>query len=167
MGIGIDQYRCSIGLFCRAKFVTLTIRIIPPLLHNVLMSGFANIAYLFVIHAIILLISSDIEINPGPDSVKISRQLSICHLNIQSIKRNSEKLDHISVQLCTQFDIITVSETWLTADEINQNYNLKNYHPIHRRDRGIGRGGGVAAWVSVRLVSKRREDLERPDIEAL
>ena len=71
--------------------------------------------------------------------------MRICHLNMQSMIQNKEKLKHVELELCSTFDIITVSETWLSVDDSNDNYTLNKYHPLFRRDRGNGRGGGVAA----------------------
>jgi hypothetical protein len=46
------------------------------------------------------------------------------------MKKNNEKLKHVELQLSNMFDIITVSETWLSADDSNDKYALKRYHPI-------------------------------------
>ena len=64
-------------------------------------------------------LANDIEINPGPqvdttNIMKLHRKLSVCHLNIQSMKRNKEKVKHVSLKLGKRYDIITLSETWLT-----------------------------------------------------
>ncbi len=53
------------------------------------------------------------------------------------------------------------------ANDPDQNYHLDNYI-LFRHDRNDGRvGGGVAAWISDKLVVRHRHDLERADIEAM
>ncbi len=148
IGICIDQYRCAIGMFNRAShsFVSQQILRVGNLIYLCM-----NIAYIMTIIFLIQMLAMDIETNPGPNNRhetdnNMYRDLNICHLNIQSMKRNEEKLKHIELQLGGSFDVITVSETWLSNDDLDSNYSLNRYHSIYRRDRGIGRGGGVAAW---------------------
>ena len=54
------------------------------------------------------------ERNPGPvqhdHNNSTRRDLRICHLNMQSMKQNKEKLKHVELELCSTFDIITVSD---------------------------------------------------------
>ena len=60
---------------------------------------------------ILILLCGDVHCNPGPPR-KLSNILSICHRNICSINCIN-KMDHVKADLCTQFDVITLSETWL------------------------------------------------------
>ncbi len=70
----------------------------------------------------ILLISNDVHPNPGPPVITNFDNLSICHSNIRSLKQvcydtgEKIKLNDINCHL-TNYDIITVSETWLTPNE--------------------------------------------------
>ena len=77
------------------------------------------------------------------------------------------KLDQIRTILCAQyaFDIITISETWLTNNVSDDDINLDGY-TLHRRDRET-RGGGVRAYVHCSLPCKRRSDLENRDMEIM
>ena len=102
----------------------------------------------------------DIELNPGPEP---RNQLSICHLNIRSL--SVHKLDAIKHQLSKQFDVITLSETFLSDKSIH-NLHLDGFQPIIRKDRDTN-GGGVAIYVSEHLVVKRIENLEVPNVECL
>ena len=175
MGICTEQYRMSIGMFVSARIIC---KRSPPFSgkcsFGIFSLIFLNIVFSMTIILLLFAYDNDIESNPGPplghgsyvDSDK-SHGLNICHLNIQSIQRNKEKIKHIKLQLAGNFEIITVSETWLTANDSNQNYLLDNYG-LFRRDRNDGRsGGGVGAWVSDRLVVRHRHDLERVDCEAM
>ncbi len=161
MGITIEQYRAVIGTFVRIKMIKITRTSL-----NWSMSShiFLNIMFYIITIMIINMKSNDIEMNPGPNNYC---DLNVCHLNIQSMKRNREKLTQIQVQLASNYDIVTVSETWLSADDPDDSYSLKGFQPIFRRDRLIRRGGGVAAWVSNRLVAQRLPELENPNIESL
>ena len=118
---------------------------------------------------ITLLLSGDIELNPGPANTEKNYQdLAICHLNMQSMKSDLDKVKHIKLQLTDKFDIITVSETWLTSSIPDKNYQINGYHNIFRKDRNVADiGGGVAAWVSCSLSVKRRKDLELLEPEVM
>jgi len=125
----------------------------------------------------LLLISGDVHPNPGPECKENFRKISICHSNIRSLKQvcdtsgASLKLDHIKCHLVDRFDIITLSETWLTNSDSNDKFNLPGYQKPFRLDRTCDIGtvgyGGVLAWVSTKLACKRRMDLEIAEIEAM
>ncbi len=65
-----------------------------------------NIMYYLTVILLIHVIDNDIERNPGPNDYH-SRDMHICHLNMQSMKRNKEKIKHLDLQLGSKFDIIT------------------------------------------------------------
>jgi exonuclease III len=77
------------------------------------------------------------------------------------------KLDQLRtiLQIENQFDIICVSETWLSDQVSDDDIQLENYD-VHRRDRQ-SRGGGVCIYANSSLSCKRRDDLENPDLELL
>lgn len=76
--------------------------------------------------------------------------LKIIHLNIRSLVR---KIDLLRVWVdLNKPDIITLSETWLNSSVSDNEINLSNY-VIYRYDR-CSRGGGVAIYVSIGLVSE-------------
>ena len=113
---------------------------------------------------ILLCLANDVETNPGP---QLNSVIRICHVNIQSMRRNPDKLTQISLQLVDFYDIITVSETWLSSDIPDADYRLAGYS-LFRRDRpNDALGGGLAVWVADRFVVTRRNDLEIFDTEAL
>ena len=101
--------------------------------------------------------------NPGP----CRSDLSICHVNIRSI-RNQSKVDHIACALADKFKIITLSETWLHSTCDTSHLLLQNFQQPFRRDRENNSGyGGVLAWVANDIAAKRRPDLEVFDLEAM
>ena len=169
MGVDITQYRIRIGSFHGRSCFSLLVRAVFK--HNYFLSDFGlrNILYIMITALLLCIIGNDIELNPGPDQDSAnSNVLKICHLNIQSLKCNLEKMKHIYLQLGGSYNIITVSETWLASTNPDDKLSIKGYHPVYRKDRANNApGGGVAVWVSSNLVAKRRLDLELPDTEAL
>ena len=181
MGVSLDAYRARIGLhhlrvsgnnvLCRYCYIGTSVVQRLLLQYNFLCSGmFLLVVYII---SILLLLSGDIELNPGPSAVRNrTRYFSYCHANMRSIKRCPDKLDHIRAEFIGIYDVITISETWLTPnDNLDQYgrplYKLDGYHDPVRRDR-IGRpGGGVLAWVSQHLTYKRMLNLESADIELM
>ena len=114
---------------------------------------------------------------PRPtDEQGILLYIYICHSNIRSLKQtcstsgNNFKFNDVKFHL-DNFDIITLSETWLTSGNSSDDYLIPGYQRPFRRDRGPDNGppgyGGVIAWVSDKLACKRRNDLESNDLEAL
>ena len=71
----------------------------------------------------------------------------------------------IKHQIQSTFDIITLSETFLSATS-SQDLSLQGYHQIIRKDRNTF-GGGVAAFISNDLAYKHISDLEIVDNETL
>ena len=100
----------------------------------------------------------DVHPNPGPD-------LSMCHLNAQSISpcgtgphvtdKSNFKLDEIHTILANklQFDVITVSETWLDNRIPDTHINIEGY-TLLRKDRVCDRrSGGVCALICERNIA--------------
>ena len=118
-------------------------------------------SYLFYILNVLLLSSGNVEPNPGPAGV--NKDPSIIHINARSIK---SKLDLIEAEY-SDADFITVSETWLSCDDLNSNIMLPNFHPPVRHDRETDAHGGVAIYVKSNLINKPRPDLIINDLEAV
>ena len=76
-----------------------------------------------------------------------SDNLSIIHVNCRSLKANFTAFKRCIEQLNGTFDIIAVSETWLTGVDQIDDYMLQNYNLAHV-DRLNKRGGGVLIYVS-------------------
>ena len=121
------------------------------------------IASTLVIHMLVLL-SMDVHTNPGPNW----SDLTLCHSNIRSLRNCNDKLDHIRCNLADNYDIITISETWLHDNISSSTLNLSGFQSPYRKDRIGNVGyGGVLTWVSIRIAAKRRTDLELDDLEAM
>ena len=112
---------------------------------------------------LIILLAGDIHTNPGPDGG--FHDISLCHSNIRSLSQ--DKMRSIQCNIAPNFDIITLSETFLSNSTSDSDLLLPGFHGVIRRDRPHALGGGVALFVSRALVVSRRPDLELPDIELL
>ena len=86
-----------------------------------------NIFLYSVILRFLLLLSGDIELNPGPDS---NCSLSVLHLNVRSIRN---KLDYIK-NLC-DFDILCFTETHLTDIVSDNDLTIEGFNiAFHWKD---------------------------------
>ena len=137
---------------------------------------YLNFFELLIIMSLLLL--AGIEPNPGPTSVNsasssntsvsfddlsmIKNKFSVVHYNVQSI---SDKLDIIESEFCN-FDIICLTETWLDQRTSNNTISLNDYN-LYRRDRVGDNHGGVCVYVKQNIYSRRRSDIERPNIECV
>lgn len=150
----IALYRQAIGLHNNVKFIA-----------HVSIIGFrgATMVLLFVLFVLftLLLLCGDIAENPGPTFTV--KSLSACHINIRGL--NDSKIRALKSMICNVYDIITVSETFL-SDNSTVDLDLPGYHSIIRRDRQTF-GGGIAIYVKDNLMYKRRIDFEGPNLENL
>ena len=101
----------------------------------------------------LIMLSGDIERNPGPTQSNVQNCLSILNLNIRSIRN---KLDYISTNLL-DFDIICFTETHLTTNFTN--IELEGYSVPFRKDF-TAHSSGLLCYTSTQLTSKRLLDLE-------
>ena len=70
---------------------------------------------------ILLFISGDVERNPGPP---LEKGLCVVHVNARSL---GKKLDLLEAE-SENFDIITLSKTWLSKKDDNNDLRLTNFH---------------------------------------
>ena len=99
------------------------------------------------------------------------KNIRMCHVNIQSLGAGEQgptsianvKLDQLRsvLQFQYEFDIIGLSETWLSPSVTDEDISLEEY-TVFRKDRPQ-RGGGVCVYVKSSLPCKRRADLETPN----
>lgn len=77
------------------------------------------------------------------------------------------KIDELRLRLSTKStDFVAITETWLNSS-IDDNLISINDFIVYRKDRSHCRGGGVGAFVSSCIPSKRRSDLESDRFECL
>ena len=119
--------------------------------------------------------SGDIKKNPGPNSASgtesddsfqfssLQGNLSMVHYNVQCF---ASKTDIIEPEP-TNFDIISLTETWLNDSLSNEDFMFKEFQDPYRRDRIGDSHGGVIVYVKRGIPCKRRLDLELVNIECV
>ena len=76
------------------------------------------------------------------------------------------KIDIIQSEL-SDFDIITLNETWLEETIDTNSLLIEGYQEPFRKDRKTNRYGGVMIYLKNHTPSRRRPDLELDEIECL
>ena len=153
MGVSIEQYRLSIGLFNSCKFGKTSMNFDTFLCSALLQF----ITFLFIL---LLLMANDIELHPGPNR----HNLGLCHINIRSLQKNMTALQTF---VNDSVDIITLSETFL-RDSIDYNLlSVDGFKRLEHRNRTDQFGGGVGLYVRNNIMCYRRKEYELPDIEAM
>ena len=79
-----------------------------------------------IIIQLLLQTAGNIHLHPGPPCRAQPKELSIIHINARSLRR---KLDLLDSEV-TDHDVITISETWLSADI--KNNEIQSMGIIHR-----------------------------------
>ena len=151
MGNSLIDYRISIGLYNNVNCFKSCRR---GLVVSIQLS---TILCLLFIVSLSILLSGDVHLNPGPVKLK---SLSLCHVNIRGLS-----IGVIQTTLCSRYDIITLSETFL-GPQSTRDLTLPGYHPILRRDRPTF-GGGIAIFIRENIAFKRKICLECKHIEQL
>lgn len=85
------------------------------------------------------------------------------HLNVRSLVKHFQDFKQL---VYNKFDIIAVSETWLTADIPDDIITLNGYYLL-RRDRGDRKGGGIAVYIKHYLKVKIINNLQPHNSEQL
>ena len=110
---------------------------------------------------ILLLLSGDIHINPGPN---VNKGLKFFHWNLNSIcAKNGVKISKIEAHdAIHKFDVIAISESMLDSTIRNDAIRIKGFSPeVFRNDHpSNSKTGGVCLYFRDGLPIKRRDDLE-------
>ena len=93
----------------------------------------------------LLLISGDIEMNPGP----MAKSLNIFHHNINSL---APKIHEIVPEL-EDFDVAIFTETKLDCSIQNDKLEIPDFQTVIRKDRNRN-GGGVAVYIETFYITK-------------
>ena len=96
------------------------------------------------------------------------RDLKVIHLNIRSLCTNMENLCILLHSLNCNFDVICITECWLT-DCIEPLYTLPGYTAYHSLRPGGRRGGGITVYVAQQYSASvmQRYTTSSPVIESL
>ena len=109
-----------------------------------LFSTFVTCYLLYWLYILLIILSGDVELNPGPKR-KAAQTLSVCHWNLNSIcAHNFTKLSLLRAYVSVhKFDNICLSETYLDSSiddvslEISGYYLIRSDHPSNKRCSGI------------------------------
>ena len=122
----------------------------------------SRFSYLFML----LLLSADIEICPGPQNTSSvfsnSRGFRIVHQNVRCMLSNHHLLKSFVNKTESKIDVICKSETHIKDGDMCDNsslYSLAGYVFL-QRNRNVGTGGGVGIILKYEIKFKRRYDLE-------
>ena len=158
MSVSIDVYRAAIGLFNSPRLISISY--FCSISDKFSLVGTLLIV-LFIV-ALLITMANDVELNPGPFN-----SLKFGHLNVRSLN-NQDKFDELSLIIKdNNFHIFAISETWLSNDISNDNFNIVRYNSIMHLDRSHRTGGGVALFSIDSILLQRRYDLELPGLEFL
>ncbi|PJG57359.1 hypothetical protein CUC53_18450, partial [Aeromonas cavernicola] len=100
----------------------------------------------------------------GRDSNRERRNgLRILYLNARSVRNKADELE-APVRM-GNYDVVGITETWLQGDQTWE-MNVQGY-TCYRRDRNVGRGGGVALLVRNEIQSFARGDIGSGEVESV
>ena len=114
-------------------------------------------------------VDNNIECNVLADSVNKDGSADNCdfellaHLNVRSLANKVADLQNWLSN--NPYDLLGLSETWLTEEHSDSLLSIKGYK-FERRDRGT-HGGGVGCFISKNISYVRRSDLESAALEIM
>ena len=112
----------------------------------------------------LILLSGDIEENSGMVNEKRANtthgkvNIKVGHLNIRSLKNREHYILIRELVIEKDFDIFTISETWLNKTVTDVEVEIPGYM-IYRLDRDKKLGGGVCAFVKEGYKTERLNEL--------
>ena len=130
-----------------------------------------NALLLWNISARLNILSGDIHPNPGPTpdsypAAPYSNNFSVVHLNIRSILASNKLTELIEFTTVTHdFDLITLSETWLSPAIPNSQVEIPGYD-LYRKDRNRN-GGGVCVYIKSCIPHKHVTDFDSVSHESI
>ena len=89
-------------------------------------------------------------------TISRSNGFSIIHFNIRSLNANFKALESYLSQLKFKFDVIAISETWISKNTVTNIFNIDGYDFTYV-SRSQGKGGGVAVYVNSSIKFKKFE----------
>ena len=93
----------------------------------------------------------------APNMANLSQSLSLCHLNIRSIKKKISNFVTYMDCLGFRFSIISLTETWMKYDICNL-YGIEGYE-LFEKHRLTKAGGGVGLFIAQNVEYTKRDDL--------
>ena len=186
MGVSVDVYRMAIGLFHgrliispRGGIIYLLrpqVHLIINLIAFILDFTFYNMEFILLLSHTLLNQHGDIESNPGPnlfsevdslcsnitDSIASCKLFKFIHLKVRSLIPN---IDQIYMEF-NHYDIIALTETFLSEDISDESLQMQGYYSPFRCDRNR-HGGGVCIYVKNSIYAVRCPELENNNLECI
>ena len=183
MGNDVMSWRVAIGIFnCKLGCVVKSFKyaskpfsfIIESLLflffkiklelchvNSYMQSSILNLEFALVIFLLVLM-SGDVEINPGPSTTDGTRSISVLHLNIRSLRNKIEFIkDHF-----IEYDILCFTETHLSDTVTDDLLFIEGFSIFYRKDR-TNHASGIMIYISDNVISRRLEELETPNLDTI
>ena len=112
-----------------------------------LFSTFVSYNFLRWLYVLLITLSGDVELNPGPKRNTV-QTLSICHWNLNSIcAHNFAKLTLLRAYVSVRkFDIICLSETYLDYSIDDENLEISGYYLIRSDHPSNIKRGGICIY---------------------
>lgn len=163
MGSTLEQYRAAVGLYyyrsrCTTKHLLFRVSLlnlftyfllkglryyITRLLSKVVQESLF-ISYILQIIHVLLILSGDVETNPGPEHLHVTQfTLDIFHLNVRSIRNKFDQF----LSLVSDYDILCFTESHLDYNIMNDEISIDGFNTIFRKDRN-SYGGGVIIYLT-------------------
>ena len=183
MGNDVMSWRVAIGIFnCKTgcviksfRFVSkpfsfiiyelmvllMKLKLISCYFGSYMQSCILNIEFAFVIFLLVVL-SDDVETNPGPSNDVQTSSLSILHLNIRSIRNKYEFIKDNYLDC----DILCFTESHLSDNVNDELLILEGFSTFYRKDK-TNHASGLLIYVSNNVISRRLEVLETPNLDTL
>ena len=97
--------------------------------------------------------------------IKKYDNLSLIHVNIRSMNSSFEKLHNLLLNCSNSFNIICVTETWPTNNDIknNSNFYLPSFDFIHQERKTGKNGCGILIYIKNHIKVKILKDLSVSD----
>ena len=73
----------------------------------------------------------------------------------------------LKCSITCSYDILVLTETWLSQNTTNYDVSIPNIDPPYRKDREDRLGGGVAIYIKSRIALHKQMNINDSDIEAL
>ena len=97
----------------------------------------------------------------------ISHPINVPNMLISNIRSLARKIDEVgSIASSNHVDMICITETWLSPSIPDNLVSLPNFN-LFRNDRSVSSGGGVCAYISSNIHSRRLPQYECPSIESM
>lgn len=149
MGVSLEVYRAAIGMFKLSRPFDVIGNVFSGQGLVGLLFAVSEFLVMLFIACILIILSNDVQLNPGPVQF-----FTIGQLNARSLNVGRDKFEEISSLVSeNNFDIFAITETWLNEHISSDSFAIPGYSTIIRRDRGkIGRG---RRYLYVRLAYRK------------